>query len=167
MFVVKIPFVKMNHCGQKYTPQTHSLHFWTVQLFLNSPWRQSSWIGGWTGPSPRCSVPVVGRSCCPGRPSAAPAGTRCSWLRCAGSPLWAACGLEWRPCSVSGPQKRHLPYWVVAFLSLLRLSFCLRVLSFSCRPCRPTAGSDPLGGGQWEPSHARPPPLQWGRAVGD
>lgn len=129
---------------------------------LNSPCRRNSWSGGWMHLSPRCSAPEPCRKRRPAHRAAAPAGTRCSWWRCAGSPLWAAAGSGWPSCSASGSRRRRWLCWAAGVLAALPPSVGQRWWSFACRPCRPRAGSGPLGGARWERGRARRPPPQCG-----
>ena len=111
----------------------------------HSPCHRSSWSGGWRHLTPHCSAPARG-SKRPPAPAAAPAGSRCSGWRCAGSPPWAGAGWDWWRCSAWGSRRPRWPCWAAAAPSWWRPYGGRRWWSSSCKPCRPTAGSDRPGG---------------------
>lgn len=139
-------------------------HLWA----RDSPCRRSSWSGGWRRPSPRCSARAPGRSRPPARRAVAPAGTRCSWWRYAGSPPWEASGWGSPSCSASGSRRRRWLCWAAGAPAVWPPSAGPRSWSFACRPCRPRAGSGPPGGARWGRGRARrrPPPRCGGGAKG-
>ena len=151
--------VKTRRRSSPWSVSTDPLSLSDTCRSLNSPCRRSSWTGGWRRLSPRCSAPAPGSSRRPGRRAAAPAGTRCSWWRCAGSPPWAAAGWGWPTCSASGSRRRRWLCWAAGAPAAWPPSAGPRWWSSSCRPCRPRAGSGPPGGARWGRGRARRPPL--------
>lgn len=108
----------------------------SLRRALNSPCLWSRWTEGrW-------------------RSSAPPAGTQCSWWRCAESPLWEAAAQAQRWCSASASRRRHLLCWGAAFPAWWPPCAGRRGCSAACRLCRPTVGSGRPGGGPMAPSRA-------------
>ncbi len=118
------------------------------------PCRQSSWTVGSQAPS--CSL-QAGRSSFPPALVTAPAGSRCTGWRCAGSPPWVDVGSGWPRCSAARPQKRGWPSSAAGAPAWWRPVCGPQSWTCACRPCRPTAGSVPAGEGLQGPWHARPP----------
>lgn len=126
------------------------------------PSHRSSWKWGWSVRSN--SVPAGDSSFLP-VPSRAPGGSRCIWWRFAGSLLWGVFGWGWQWCISSGSQKpgslssasSSPSWWLPSFGPLWWIFFC--------RLCKPTWGSDQLGGGQWELGHAPLPQSRQARGA--
>lgn len=103
-----------------------------------------------------CSV------CCsssPPAPSAAPAGSRCSWWRSSGSPLWEVAGWDWPRCSGAELRRRGSPSSAGVSRAWWRLAGGPRCWLYACRLYRPTAGSSRPRGGPRGPGRARPRPI--------